>query len=185
MLSALYLKPCNNLILISKICALMVIVIVTLCCRINWYIKYPRVEEEATFFIYPFEANLWCCIWVFIFLCSLVLLFVKKITEHFINNLNIPGVDIIFIGLDSFCNQDSGLDLKRLNFRIIIITIRFLALFIIPAYGAVITSFLAVKIVQMPFRNLEEFVKNGKYLILLESPSFIKNYFSVKFFYII
>lgn len=48
-------------------------------------------------------------------------------------------------------------------FKILVFMLRFTAIFITAAYSARIISFLALQIPNIPFTNLDEFLKNGEY----------------------
>lgn len=116
-----------------------------------------------------------------IILCGLVLLLMKKILEMYtIKHEKASGIDLAFAGLDLFCNQNGCEEFNNFNFKILLITFRIVALLILPAYGAVVTSYLAVQIPKIPFRNLDEFITENKgYVLALYRSRFVKYYFEV------
>ena len=67
------------------------------------------------------------------------------------------------MGIETFCNQCGNDDINNISMRIICISLRATALIFIGAYGATITSYVAVEIIQPPFTNAKEFVENGQY----------------------
>lgn len=91
-------------------------------------------------------------------------------------------VEIAFVGLDPFCNQNGYGDFKSISFRIICFSLRIMAVFIMFSYNAVIVSYLAIKIPLIPFRNLEGFSKDGRYLLSIPDQSFMHVYFKVILF---
>ena len=54
-----------------------------------------------------------------------------------------------------------------------------IGLVLVNSFGAVITSFLSVDYPEVPFRNLEEFIKNGQYKLLLLNNGVIHAYLEV------
>lgn len=89
------------------------------------------------------------------------------------------AIDLVFIGLDHICNQNGARDFKKIQFRIACYTIRILAMFVVPAYSAIIISFLAISVLKIPFRNLEEFKMDGRYKLLVPIGSYMDYYFKV------
>lgn len=57
---------------------------------------------------------------------------------------------------------------------------RFLALFIVSAYSGVLISFLAVRQPRIPFQNLQEFIKDGTYLMGARTSQYTYTYFAVR-----
>lgn len=68
---------------------------------------------------------------------------------------------------------------ENITFRMACFTFRILAFFIIPAFSADLTAYLAIRTINIPFLTAEDFIKNGKFKIFLRS-GFIKNYLLVK-----
>lgn len=62
--------------------------------------------------------------------------------------------------------------------KIICLISQFMAIIITGAFGAVIASFVAVEIVQEPFTNMDEFVKNGQYKLQVFPHTFGELYFN-------
>lgn len=108
------------------------------------------------------------------------MLSMRLIINFFLNYTEKASIiDFAFIGLHSFCNQSGCHDLKNIHLRIVIITLRIVALLIIPAYGAVITSYLAVQIPRIPFSNLDEFIEDKGYVLAMYRSRFLKYYYGV------
>lgn len=146
----------------------------------NWYIKYPEIKVRANYYIQPFHPYLWACI-----LCTITFgcfwsVLIKKILK---NDENVSLIDFAFLAFESFCNQFGfGKDFKKYSLRILNFTFKLTALIIVPAYGGDLTSYLAIKLPKIPFNNLEEFVKNGRYILLYHKGHFLKRHFAVRTF---
>ena len=78
--------------------------------------------------------------------------------------------------MESFCSQCGNDDIESNSLRHICILLRAIAFIAIALYGATITSFFAVETFRAPFTNMEEFVGNGKYRILLASKDAVTTY---------
>lgn len=89
------------------------------------------------------------------------------------NSLNeakkIDFVDAAFLSIETFYTQCGNDKIESFSLRLISITLRITAIIVIACYGAVITSFLAVKIPKIPFKNVHEFLENGEYRLALRS----------------
>ena len=91
------------------------------------------------------------------------------LAQCFIPNKKRNFVDDLFLGLESFCNQSGNDEIKTGYLRSISILLRLTAIMSIALYGATITSYLAVETFKPPFTNLDEFMINGEYRLLLTS----------------
>lgn len=78
-----------------------------------------------------------------------------------------PFIDHLFLGLESFCNQCGNDEIQNISLRLLCILVRAIAIIVISLYGATITSFFAVDIFRPPFTNMEGFLANGDYRIIL------------------
>ena len=67
------------------------------------------------------------------------------------------------MGMEVLCNQCGNDRMENIPLRIVNIVLRLTALIMLSAYGAIITSFMTVKTIEIPFSNLEEFLQNGKF----------------------
>lgn len=144
----------------------------------NWYIKYPNIDQQEDYYMEPFHPYLWSCILGYILLGSVWGFLIKKITEFYNIFEKISTVDCLFIGFECFCNQLGwNHDIKKFSFRIIGFTFQLTAFFVIPAYAATIISYLAIKIPIIPFTNLMEFVENGEYVLAFHKYHFLEYYF--------
>lgn len=93
---------------------------------------------------------------------------------------NISIFDFVFHGFEVFCDQIGCIeDFKTSSFRLLSISFRLAALFVLPSYGSVITSFLTVKILDIPFENLDEFANNGKYVLEVRKGDLLEDYLRV------
>lgn len=105
----------------------------------------------------------------------MLILAIKLIKEK------VSTVEIAFIGLDSLSYQNGNSEFDKTYLRIVIFVLRLMAMLIIPAYNAVITSYLAIRKPEIPFTNLEEFIDDGRYLLAMPFQSFTYFYFKVMF----
>lgn len=106
----------------------------------------------------------------------------KKLTEFDKTCENAALLDLIFMGFESFCNQIGFEEnLRKLSFRILMITFRAAALFVIPVYGAEITSYLALREAKVPFDDVYEFVEHGQYILAIYGGTFVRFYLAVSF----
>lgn len=144
-------------------------------CRINWFIKYPHTKQKADYYLEPFHENLWICILLSIIFGGLISMLIKKLEENmFEKKERASMVDLAFLGLETFCNQMGYENLNDIKFKIVSITLQITALFMIPAFGAEITSYLTVAVPQIPFNNLDEFIANGEYIMMVREGSFLR-----------
>lgn len=89
-------------------------------------------------------------------------------------------VDNLFAIFECLCSQDGGEDFKKISSRIVSIFMRFLAIMVIGSFGAVITSYLAVEIPEIPFKNLEEFDRHGRYQLITVKSDYTEVFFNVR-----
>lgn len=75
----------------------------------------------------------------------------------------------ICVGIETFCNQSGSDGPKNVSFRIIDISLRFIAIFSVNSYAAVIISFLTARFPENPFSNLNEFLKLNEYRLLTDA----------------
>ena len=146
--------------------------------RYYMYIKYPRGNLRPDYYLQPFQSDYkLSLLFIIIIGTALILIIQKIITERGRNY-----VDNLFLTLENFCNQSGNDNLRNTSIRIICISTRIAALITAISFGAVITSFFAVEIPEIPFTNLEEFVQNGHYKLVLNNDSieFMHSYFEVK-----
>lgn len=144
--------------------------------RINWYIKYPRKEMRSDYYLQPFDTHIWFVLLsVTIFGTILIIL-----VQSFIQSNKRFLIDDLFLGLESFCNQCGNDFIENFSLRLICIALRLISLASIAFYGAIITSFFAVEVVEPPFTNLEEFVANGEYRLILEKDGTIVPFLEVR-----
>lgn len=141
--------------------------------RVNWYIKYPTSVLRPDFFMQPFHKDLWMAIFVFIlvgntFLVALSKLKLKKAAS---------AIDNTFLIFERLCNQSSNGKMKNYYLKLVCILSQMIALTITASFGAVITSYVAVETLQVPFTNIEEFVENGRYKFATKPESFVDQYF--------
>lgn len=69
--------------------------------------------------------------------------------------------------------------MENTSLRILSLGMSILGMVIINSFGAVITAFLAIQIVEIPFTNLEEFLENGKYKLGVDGQDFLYTYLKV------
>lgn len=88
-------------------------------------------------------------------------------------------IDNIFSTIESFCGQGSNGDVESLYLKIVSILSQMVAIVITASFGAVITSFLTVEILQIPFTDIKEFADNGEYKLILYRGNFLDKYFQM------
>lgn len=105
-----------------------------------------------------------------IIICTALILatqFLLERVSHKNNQTHLIG--IIFIGLETLCNQRGSEEIKNISIRIICFLLRIITIFSISAYGADITSYLAIRNSQAPFSNLTEFLKTNEYKLVIDN----------------
>lgn len=154
------------------------------CSSVNWYIKNPRGEEQSNYYLQPFGFDVWRSIIFFIIVGSIIIIIIQRLFENIVHKTNIsPIAEYLFIGFESFCNQIGSQEFKNSSFRVACFSFRFLALFIIPSYSAVIISFIAVRIPHIPFQNMDEFFKDGTYKLASQNGNFFNLDLEVNFYF--
>ena len=133
----------------------------------NWYIKNPTVELRSDYYLQPFDTYVWIILLATtLFGASLTLL-----SLCFLRSKKRCFIDDLFLGFETFCNQCGNEHIDSAYLRFECISLRFASIMSISLYGAIITSYFAVETYEPPFTNLEEFINNGEYRLLLSSPS--------------
>lgn len=136
----------------------------------NWYIKYPESKLKSDYYLGPFEIDFWLAIIFSIMLQTISIIVVKYCLKKIVDveEGNILSANMC-VGIETLCNQSGSDGPKNLSFRIIDISLRFLAIFSMNSYGAVIISFLTLKFPIIPFSNLNEFFEVNEYRLVIDS----------------
>lgn len=124
---------------------------------------------RSDYYLQPFERNLWLAL---SFSIIAINIFIVIITQYFVNEEknNRTLIDDLLIGLESLCNQSgSRFQYENIPFRILWVVLRMISYMALASFGAVITSFLTTEIPQIPFQNIEEFVQNGEYELVVRT----------------
>lgn len=134
------------------------------------FIKYPSTILRPDYFLQPFDLNIWVGI-LFLIITGNILILISQFMNYRDEERTLT--DDIFLIIESLCNQSGNDKIKSIFMRIMSIGSRMVAIIFMGAFSAVITSFLTVEIPQIPFSNLEEFVENGRFKLILPewSPS--------------
>lgn len=91
---------------------------------------------------------------------------------------NTSIVDHLFLIFETLCNQSSNVEIENTFIKMICILSGIMTVVIAASYGATLASYVAVEILQVPFTNIEEFVRNGQYKLLLYPNGMIDNFFN-------
>lgn len=117
------------------------------------------MELRSDYYLQPFETYLWMVLLSGTILGTLLIITAQSLISDKKRFL----IDNLFLALETFCNQCGNEVIETSPLRLIVISLRLIAIMSIAMYGAVITSFFAIEIFKLPFTNLEELVNNGEY----------------------
>ena len=87
--------------------------------------------------------------------------------------------DNLFIGFEVLCNQNGNEEINAISSRIVCIALNIPAIVILTAFSAIITSYLAVETFDPPFKNMKEFMENGRYKLQIYEPGVAWNWLNV------
>lgn len=107
--------------------------------------------------------------WIVIFAALIIFGTTCSIATSAYGNPNRNLIDDLFICFEILCNQNGNEEMRSVSLRTSCLAISLAAIIVFSSYGATITSFLTVESFDRPFTNIEEFLKNGKYKLLIES----------------
>lgn len=119
---------------------------------------------RSDYYLQPFDTHLWFVLLSVTIIGTILII----LAQSFIRSSKRYLIDNLFLELESFCNQCGNDFIDNSSLRLICILLRLISLTSIALYGAIITSFFALEIVDPPFTNLEEFVANGEYRLISE-----------------
>lgn len=68
---------------------------------------------------------------------------------------------------------------KSVSIRLVMITVRFVALFIIPAYSGFLLTYILFQNIEFPFNDIKGLVEDGSYKIGFSVESNIEHWFEV------
>ncbi|KAL0276550.1 UNVERIFIED_CONTAM: hypothetical protein PYX00_004106 [Menopon gallinae] len=118
-------------------------------------------------FVSPFSKSMWIAIFVWHTFSAAVMSAIDmtagsgrktRKTDYIKFWLN-----YVFVSYSAFCLQSEGRNPERVSKKIILLLIFLLPTALMPGYSAVLTSYLTMKVNEMPFTNLEGLVKSGEY----------------------
>lgn len=167
------------------------------------FIRYDEILEERGIipFIRPFSTELWRAILASIILAGIstfIIIYVWKVMTNTSHTFGI--INAFYHPIEAFMNQrkqkkftklflgivatgkifvDGAGDPEIKSIRITIITTRFLALFIVPAYSAFLLTYLLQPNIQLPFKDMKGLVKDGSYKIGFSKKTNFQNWFKV------
>lgn len=98
----------------------------------------------------------------------------KKVIKH-----SFALIHFVFLPMDSFTNQCGSKLPKSISTRIAAIMTRLAPFFIIPIYSAAVLSFVTVKLIDLPFKDLRGLVEDGSFKIGYENGTFLHYFFRV------
>ena len=127
------------------------------------YMKYPSAKLESDFYLRPFDKTLWVVVISSLFLGTMLVVFLNIFSK----NERYCLAENIFSVSGIFCNQSNEEGNETNSLKIVLLMMNILGFVIVNSFGAVITAFLSVKIPIIPFNNLEEFGKDGGYILQL------------------
>ena len=141
------------------------------------HIKYPRGNLRSDYYLQPFDSYTWFALITSIITGTFFILIIQKKNPQRQRN----SVDNLFLTFETICNQSGNDKMENISLRMICIALRMVAFIITAHFGAVITSFLAVEIPRIPFKNLEGLIVNNEYKLALPdfNEEFRTNYFQV------
>ena len=143
------------------------------------YGKHYEQETESAH-IQPLKPNAWIviCVWIIISeLCLLLIMYLNRLFE--VKQKAFIISDYLLTTFESFTNQ-CGNDIPNdAPVRMSILMTRSIALIIISVYSATILSFVTVKRLHYPFRDIEGLFKDGTFGIGYESGTFAGRFLMV------
>lgn len=116
---------------------------------------------QADYYLRPFEKDFWFVCFASIVLAGSILSVLIRVVLKEEDERGL--VDQIFIGLETICNQCGNDQIKTIPLRTLSFSLRISSFIVLGSFGAVVTSYLTVKIPLIPFTNRDEFIRNGKY----------------------
>lgn len=142
------------------------------------FIKHPGGNLRPDYYLQPFLTDVKLAVLCLIIIGSIIILISQKIIPE--NRRNF--VDNSFLTFENFCNQSGNDYMQNISLRIACLATRMNAFIIVSCFGAVVISYIAVEIPNVPFTNLEEFLQNGKFKLVLrkEKDHIMHLYFRVK-----
>ena len=134
--------------------------------RVRWYIKYPSFNLRPDFYLQPFERSVWCVILMFIIIGTIFV----SLKRHYVTDVEKRSItDDAFLVLEYLCNQNGGNETETTALRILGLTCFLLSFVVLAVFGAVVTSYVSVKIFDVPFVDFQTFKQNGKYRLLCKA----------------
>jgi hypothetical protein len=113
---------------------------------------------KSDLYLSSFELTFWLAVIFSVAIGTTVIIFLKMVLQKYTEETKgTASLTYLYFGLEAMCNQSSGAELKNVSFRIASFSLRIISILSIAAYGAVITSFLTIKIPKEPFSNASEF----------------------------
>lgn len=137
-------------------------------CRIDWYIKHPLKEFKSIFYLDPFRRNFRMAV-IGAFLIGTACVLAMRYFAQTKNNRSLT--DDMFLVFEHFCNQDGSNELQSISIRIASLCLRFISIIVISSFGAVATSYFAIRPMEIPFVDRESFFVNEQYSMLLDPPT--------------
>ena len=137
-----------------------------LLCSVNWYIKHPGTKLRPDFYIPPFRDTFWLAIISSVLIGSILVVIIRRLAPK---QEKRHITDDIFIGLEYLCNQCGNDEIKNSSLRIASLFLRLIFVIAMASFGAVVTSYLAVKTPEVSFVDLQSFLQNGKYKIVADN----------------
>lgn len=138
--------------------------------RVNWYIRRPTSNLRSDYYVQPFAGNMWFVV----FIATIIIGTICSMTSSVYENSNRNLTDDLFICFEILCNQNGNEKMKSVSLRILCLAISLVAIVVFSSYGAVITSFLTVETLDIPFTNIDGFLKNEKYKLFLIEEDFVQ-----------
>lgn len=127
---------------------------------------------QPNYFLQPFEIDFWLAVIFSLVIGTSFILIIQFIWRKYVGEVKNPIISNLFIGFEILCNQKGSKDEENVSFRIVKLMFRIIAIFLTASYGADIISFLAIKIPEIPFTNLDEFFKINDYHLIANSDNF-------------
>ena len=134
---------------------------------------YPE-KIRSDYYLQPFNFCIWIVILFLVIIGVILCLVIHKMAE---NQKERTWIDSAFLSIETFAGQCGNDNIQNPSLRTVCIVLRITVLMLVGFYGAVITSFFAIKLLEVPFKSKEEFLQNGQYRLGIRKDDPILKYY--------
>lgn len=133
----------------------------------NWFIKQPDAVLRSDYYLKPFKTSVWLTIILIILSGTVLDAVIHRLTPNK-EQIKRTWTDDVFLTAESFCNQCGNNEITKISLRITCIILRLSVLVLVSSYGGTITTYFSIKTQpEIPFKNKQEFIKNGQYSFII------------------